>query len=89
MTTEFIDNYFEDKLGKEYIVCTVYDLRVVWGVYEEDIDEFLRLSKIKLENRGYQVFFTGTKFTYKGKRQEVEMNNYLVAIKEEENNENL
>ena len=84
MTTEFIDNYFEDKLGKEYIVCPVFDLRVNWGLYEEEVDEFLKLSKIKLENRGYQVYFTGAKYTYKGERKEVGLNDYIIAVKEEE-----
>ena len=34
MTTQFIENYWQDKLGEDCIVCTFYDLRVKHNLSE-------------------------------------------------------
>lgn len=82
MTTQFIENYWQDKLGEDCIVCTFYDLRVKNNLSESEVDEFLQLSRNKLENNGYDVYFTGAKYKYHGEEKVVETNQYIVAIKD-------
>ena len=86
MTTQFIENYWQDKLGEDCIVCTFYDLRVKHNLSESEVDEFLQLSRNKLENNGYDVYFTGAKYKYHGEEKVVETNQYIVAIKDGVNN---
>ena len=83
MTLEFITDYLDRKIyeNENYIVCTVYDLRVKNNVKEKEVDEFLKYSKIRLENLNYQVYFTGAKFKYKGENKQVQENEYMIAIK--------
>ena len=82
MTTQFIENYWQDKLGEDCIVCTFYDLRVKHNLSESEVAEFLQLSRNKLENNGYDVYFTGAKYKYHGEEKVVETNQYIVAIKD-------
>ena len=84
MTTQFIENYWQDKLGEDCIVCTFYDLRVKHNLSESEVDEFLQLSRNKLENNGYDVYFTGAKFVYQNANRTVQDNEFMVAIKEKE-----
>ena len=58
-------------------ICSVKN-----NLTEQQVNEFLRLSKIRLENLDYQVYFTGAKYTYKGEINKVEDNQLMVAIKE-------
>ena len=82
MTTEFINDYLDEKMkeNEEYIVCTFYDLRVKHNVAESEVDKFLELAKIKLENMNYQVFFTGAEFTYKFARRTVQDNGASIKV---------
>ena len=48
---------------------------------EEDIDRFLKCSKIILEDQNYNVYLSGEEFEYEGKKNKVENNEFLVAIK--------
>lgn len=84
MTLEFVTEYLDNKIyeNENYIVCTVFDLRVNNGVFEKEVDDFLRFAKIRLENMNYQVYFTGAKYTYNGERKQVQDNEYMVAIKQ-------
>ena len=79
---EFIDSYLDEKIeeDEEYIVCTFYDLRVKHNVLEDDVDKFLELAKIKLENMNYQVYFTGAKFTYKYAMRTVQDNGASIKV---------
>ena len=76
--------YWNSKLkeNEEYMVCTFYDLRVKNNVSEEDVDQFLEWSRNKLQNMGYNVYFTGTRFVYQNANRKVEDNQYIIAIKE-------
>ena len=47
---------------------------------EEDIDRFLKCSKIILEDQGYQVYQLGEKYNFEGEQRKVEDNEFLVAI---------
>lgn len=84
MTTQFIENLINSKMNinQNEIIFTFYELRVKHNLTEEQVDEFLALSKTRLENLDYKVFFTGAKFTYKNANRTVQDNELMVAIKE-------
>ena len=84
MTVKFVEEYWNSKLkeNEEYMVCTFYDLRVKNNVSEEDVDQFLEWSRNKLQNMGYNVYFTGTRFVYQNANRKEEDNQYIIAIKE-------
>lgn len=84
MNLEFIDNYINNKINENQncIVCTFYDLRIKHNLTEEETDDFLRLSKNKLENLGYRVYFTGAKFVYKNASRTVQDNELMIAVKD-------
>lgn len=84
MNLEFIDNYITNKINENqnYIVCTFYDLRIKHNLSEEETDDFLRLSKNKLENLGYRVYFTGAKFVYENASIIVQDNELMIAVKD-------
>lgn len=84
MTIQFVEDYIQYKMNKNKneIIYTFYELRVKNNLSEEDVDEFLRLNKIRLENLGYKVFFTGAKFVYQNANRTVQPNEFMVAIKE-------
>ena len=84
MTTQFVENYIQYKISQNEneIIYTFYELRIKNNLSEELVDEFLKLSKIRLENLGYQVFFTGAKFVFQDAARTVQPNEYMIAIKE-------
>lgn len=84
MNTQFVEDYINLKMTKDEskIVFTFFELRVKNNLTEQQVNEFLKLSKIRLENLDYQVYFTGAKYTYKGEINKVEDNQLMVAIKE-------
>lgn len=84
MTTEFVEEYLAKKLNENenYVVCTFYDLRIKHNLSEQEVNEFLILSRNKLENNGFKVFFTGAKYIYQDTNRVVEDNELMVAIKE-------
>lgn len=84
MTIEFVTEYLDRKMeeNEDYILCTVYDLRVKNNVLEQEVDDFLKYAKIRLENLNYQVYFTGARFKYDNNIRIVQDNEYMVAIKE-------
>ena len=84
MSIQFVEDYIQDKINKNEneIIYTFYELRVKNNLSEEEVDEFLRLNKIRVENLGYKVFFTGAKFVYQNANRTVQPNQFMVAIKE-------
>lgn len=84
MTTQFVTEYLDNKIEKNenYIKCTFYELRVEKNLSEEEVEKLLELTKTRLENMNYQVYFTGAKFKYNGKEQQVQTQDYMIAIKE-------
>ena len=71
------------KLTKEQFKAVFMKLFKL-GKTENQVEEFLEVAKTELENMNYQVYFTGAKYTYNGVRQEVQSNDYLVALKVKE-----
>ena len=86
MTTQFITEYLDKKIEKDenYIVCTFYDLRVKNNLTEEQVQQFLTLAKIKLENLKYDIYVAGDGFEYNGEKYTLEKNYELIAIKRKE-----
>lgn len=83
MTTQYVEEYLNYKMSKNEneIIYTFYELRVKSNLSQEEIDEFLRLNKIRLENLGYKVYFTGAKFIFQNANRTVQPNEYMIAIK--------
>jgi predicted RND superfamily exporter protein len=86
-----IEITLKDKLNKDsyFIRYTFYELRVKLNLSEVELYHFLRLIKIKLENLGYKVYFTGDKYIFNETNKQVEENELLIAIKEQEKNDKL
>lgn len=86
MTDAFIIKYIDKKLkeseDENYIRYTFYELRIKNNLTEEEIDRFLKINKDYFENKGYNVFFTGAKFTYRDVNLIVKNNELMIAIKE-------
>lgn len=84
MTTQYVEEYLNYKMSqnRSEIIYTFYELRIKKNLSEEEIDEFLRLNKIRLENLGYKVYFTGAKFVFQNANRTVQSNEYMIAIKE-------
>ena len=84
MNIEFVVNYISNKLkeNKNYIRYTFYELRVKNNLSEEEVDEFLKINKSYLEDKGYNVYFTGAKFVYENANRTVQPNELMIAIKE-------
>ena len=51
------------------------------GLSENEINELLRISRDYFQNKNYNVYFTNAEYYYKGKKEKVETNDYLIAIK--------
>ena len=85
MNIEFVVNYISNKLkeNKNYIRYTFYELRVKNNLSEEEVDEFLKVNKSYLEDKAYNVYFTGAKFVYENANRTVQDNELMIAIKEE------
>lgn len=85
MNIEFVVNYISNKLkeNKNYIRYTFYELRVKNNLSEEEVDEFLKINKSYLEDKGYNVYFTGAKFVYENANRTVQDNELMIAVRSE------
>lgn len=85
MNLQFVNDYIEKKIAEndKYIRYTFYELRIKNNLSEEEVDQFLALNKTYLEKKGYNVFFTGTKFYYQNANRIVQPNELMIAIKED------
>lgn len=79
--TEFLDDKI--KKNEKEIIISFYEIRVKKNLSEIETDNFLGLCKTRLENLGYQVFFTGAKFVFQNANRTVQPNQLMIAIKEE------
>ena len=84
MTMQEITQYLDNKINSDENIVTItfYEVRIKFDLSEEQTKEFLRLCKTRLENLGYQVYFTGAKYMYQGESKVVQSNELMVAIKE-------
>jgi len=78
----FINKKEKESSNINYIEYSYYELKVKYGLTEEQIDEVLRVSRDYFENKNYDVYFTNAEFQYNGQKRKVETNDYMVAIKQ-------
>lgn len=83
MITDLIDYTLEEKMRNDenIIKYTFFELKIKHDLNEEELNEFLRFTRNKLENQDYNVYFTGAKYMMAGNEYEVLQNELLVAIK--------
>ncbi len=84
MTMKEVADYFDKKLqqSEEFIRITFYEIRIKYGLTENETDQFLEIAKNKFENMGYNVYFTNAKYKYKQAIMTVQPNELMIAIKE-------
>lgn len=80
----FTINYInqKEKENENYIRYSYYELKIKNNLTEEEIDEFLRINRDYFENKGYRVYFTNAEFEYQNAKRKVELNEYMIAIKD-------
>lgn len=80
---KFVENFINVKIVKnsDIVKISYFELKIKMNMDEEDIDRFLKCSKIILEDQNYNVYLTNEEFKYDGKINVVENNDFLVAIK--------
>ena len=83
MTMQEITQYLDNKINsnENMVTITFYEVRIKFDLSEEETQEFLRLCRTRLENLGYEVYFTGAKYMYQGQNKVVQTNELMVAIK--------
>ena len=85
VTVGEVADFLNEKTKKDinYIICTFYELRVKKNLSKKDTIQFLDYSKVRLNNYGYKVFFTGQNYIYQNSKRTVQDNELMVAIKTE------
>ena len=80
---KFVENFINVKIVKSggIVKISYFELKIKMNMDEEDIDRFLKCSKIILEDQNYNVYLSGEELEYEGKKNKVENNEFLVAIK--------
>ena len=85
MTDKFVINYINKKISESedvnYIVYSFYELKIKNNLSEDEIQRFLKINKDYFENKGYNVYFTGARFTYKNTSILVQDNQLMIAVK--------
>lgn len=84
MTQQFVTEYINQKIleNENYIRYTFYELKVKNNLSDNELQIFLEMNKNYFENKGYRVYFTGSKFVYQNCNRIVESNELMIAIKE-------
>ena len=79
---KFVENFVNVKITKnnDIVKFSYFEIKIKMNMDEEDIDRFLKCSKIILEEQGYQVYQLGEKYNFEGEQRKVEDNEFLVAI---------
>lgn len=87
MTDAFVINYIDKKISESkdinFIVYTYYELKIKNNLNDDEIQRFLEINKDYFENKGYNVYFTGARFTYKNSSMMVQNNQFMIAVKED------
>ena len=79
---KFVENFVNVKITKnnDIVKFSYFELKIKMNMDEEDIDRFLKCSKIIFEDQGYQVYQLGENYNFNGEQRKVEDNEFLVAI---------
>ncbi|MBE5806280.1 MAG: hypothetical protein E7313_06190 [Clostridiales bacterium] len=82
----FAINYINEKLkeNENYIRYTYFELKVKNNLLDEEIEKFLEINKNYFKNKGYKVYFTDDRFEYENAKRKVEINELMIAIKDNE-----
>ena len=82
---DFVEKYIVDKItqNSKIVRYSYYELKVKLDLNDKVLDKFLKYSKIILDGLGYQVFFTGARFKFENADRVVESNEFMIAIKQE------
>ena len=58
---KFVENFVNVKITKnnDIVKFSYFEIKIKMNMDEEDIDRFLKCSKIILEDQGYQVYQLG------------------------------
>lgn len=83
----YIEEFIAEKIARnsKIVRYTYYELKIKLNLSEEGLDRFLKCSKIILEQLDYKVFFTGARFKFEDADRVVETNEFLIGIKDDEN----
>ena len=83
MKEDYVDKYIKEKIvgGKDFLKFSFYELRVKENLSVDDTDDFLEMAKWKLEDLGYDIYFSGAKYTYRDNRYTVGDNELMIAMK--------
>ena len=59
-----VDDFLRQKLNENgnIIICTYYEINLKLDISENDENSFLIYVREKLENLGYDVYFTNSKY---------------------------
>ncbi len=78
-----VDDFLRQKLNENgnIIICTYYKINFKLDISENDENSFLIYVREKLENLGYDVYFTNSKYFYDNQEKIVNTNEAFVAIK--------
>ena len=65
---KFVENFVNVKITKnnDIVKFSYFEIKIKMNMDEEDIDRFLKCSKIILEDQGYQVYQLGEKYNFEG-----------------------
>ncbi len=82
---EYVNKYINNKILEQgcFLRFSFYELRVKENLSNDETDEFIEMAKWNLEDKGYDVYFSGAKYTYKNNRYTVGENELIIAIKNE------
>lgn len=80
---EIIDELVDEKKEKNnrYLRFTYYEVMVGKKLNSDQEDKFVELATIKLRNNGYTVYRKDEEFVYNNAHRKVEINELLIAIK--------
>lgn len=83
MTLGEIDEDLNNKIdnNEEFIVFSYYELRIKCASSKNEVEEFLRNSKNKLEKNNYRTYKPGEMYILNDKNRIVKENQLLVAVK--------
>ena len=78
-----VDDFLRQKLNENgnIIICTYYEINFKLDISENDENSFLVYVREKLENLGYDVYFTNSKYFYDNQENIVNTNEPFVGIK--------
>ena len=88
MTSKEITMFLNNKISEneDFIRITFYEMRVKENLTQEEMEEFVEATKIKLKNFNYKVYEVGNKYWYNGNAYVVQTNELLIAVKPQEIN---